>query len=52
VEQWGDSYDGMMNGIESMLKANGMPEENLQYARETGLLKDPALATTLGKHCI
>ena len=46
--QWGDSYDGMMNGIEAMLKANGMPEENLQYARESGLLKDPALAMTLG----
>ena len=28
--EWGDSYDGMMNGIEAMLKANGMPEENLQ----------------------
>ena len=46
--EWGDSYDGMMNGIEAMLKANGMPEENLQYAREAGLLKDPALAITLG----
>ena len=46
--QWGDSYDGMMSGIEAMLKANGMPEENLQYAREAGLLKDPALAMTLG----
>ena len=46
--QWGDSYDGMMNGIEAMLKANGMPEENLQYAKEAGLLKDPAIAITLG----
>ena len=48
-EEWGESYDGMMTGIEAMLKANGMPEENLQFARESGLLKDPALATTLGK---
>lgn len=47
--QWGDGYDGMMNGIEAMLKANGMPEENLQFARESGLLKDPALAMALGK---
>jgi len=46
--EWGDSYDGMMSGIEAMLKANGMPEENLEYAREAGLLKDPALAMTLG----
>lgn len=46
--QWGDSYNGMMNGIEAMLKAHGMPEENLQYAREVGLLKDPALAMALG----
>ena len=47
-EQWGDGYDGMMNGVEAMLRANGMPEENLQFAKETGLLKDPALAMTLG----
>ena len=48
-QEWGDSYDGMMNGITAMLKANGMPDENLQFAVESGLLKDPALATTLGK---
>jgi hypothetical protein len=47
--EWGDGYDGMMNGIVSMLKANGMPEENLEFAMSTGLLRDPALATTLGK---
>ena len=46
--QWGDSYDGMMNGIEAMLKANGLPEENLAFAIESGLFKDPALAVTLG----
>jgi len=48
-QEWGESYDGMMNGITSMLKAHGMPEEHLQFAMDTGLLKDPALATTLGK---
>ena len=48
-QEWGEGYDGMMNGITSMLKAHGMPEENLQFAMDTGLLKDPALATTLGK---
>tara|TARA_Y100000004_G_scaffold8086_1_gene9087 strand:+ start:12560 stop:13426 length:867 start_codon:yes stop_codon:yes gene_type:complete len=47
--EWGDSYDGMMNGVISMLKSNGMPEENLQFAIDSGLLKDPALAITLGK---
>mgnify|MGYP003134340446 FL=1 len=46
--EWGDGYDGMMNGITAMLKANGMPEENLQFAIDSGLLKDPALAVTLG----
>jgi hypothetical protein len=46
--QWGDSYDGMMNGIEVMLKANGMPQENIDFAIESGLLKDPAFAITLG----
>jgi len=45
--EWGDGYDGMMNGITAMLKANGMPEENLQFAIDSGLLRDPALATTL-----
>jgi len=48
-QEWGEGYDGMMNGLTSMLKAHGMPEENLQFAMDTGLLKDPALATTLGK---
>ena len=48
-KEWGDSYNGMMNGIEVMLKANGMPEENIQFAKESGLLLDPAFATTLGK---
>lgn len=48
-KEWGDSYDGIMNGITSLLKANGMPEENLELALESGLLKDPALAVTLGK---
>mgnify|MGYP003676613604 CR=1 FL=1 len=48
-KEWGDSYDGMMNGIEVMLKANGMPEENIEFAKESGLLKDPSFAKTLGK---
>jgi hypothetical protein len=39
--EWGDSYDGMMNGIEVMLEANGMPKENIEFAKEAGLLKDP-----------
>lgn len=46
--QWGDEYDGMMNGVIALLKNNGMPEENLKFAIDTGLLKDPALAITLG----
>ena len=46
--EWGDEYNGMMNGIESMLTANGMPEENMQYLKEAGILKDPAFAITMG----
>lgn len=48
-KEWGDSYDGMMNGIEVMLEANGMPKENIEFAKEAGLLKDPSFAITLGK---
>ena len=47
--EWGDSYDGMMNGIEVMLEANGMPKENIEFAKEAGLLKDPSFAITLGR---
>ena len=47
--EWGDSYDGMMNGIEVMLEANGMPKENIEFAKEAGLLKDPSFAIALGK---
>ena len=48
-KEWGDSYDGMMNGIEVMLEANGMPKENIEFAKEAGLLKDPAFAVALGR---
>ena len=48
-KEWGDSYDGMMNGIEVMLEANGMPKENIEFAKEAGLLKDPSFAIALGK---
>ena len=48
-KEWGDSYDGMMNGIEVMLEANGMPKENIEFAKEAGLLKDPSFAVALGR---
>jgi len=48
-KEWGDSYDGMMNGIEVMLEANGMPKENIEFAKEAGLLKDPSFAIALGR---
>ena len=47
--EWGDEYNGMMNGIESMLSANGFPDENLQLLKDSGMLKDPAFALTMGK---
>ena len=46
--EWGDEYDGIVNGIVAMLTSNGMPQANLELAFEAGLLKDPALAITLG----
>tara|TARA_A100000172_G_scaffold77053_1_gene61047 strand:- start:87 stop:959 length:873 start_codon:yes stop_codon:yes gene_type:complete len=46
--EWGEEYDGMMNGIESMLTANGFPEENMQFLKDSGMLKDPAFAVTMG----
>lgn len=47
--EWGDEYNGMMSGIESMLTANGFPDENMQFLKESGMLKDPAFAVTMGK---
>ena len=38
--EWGEEYDGMMNGIEAMLTANGFPEENMQFLKDSGMLKD------------
>ena len=46
--EWGEEYDGMMNGIEAMLSANGFPEENMQFLKDSGMLKDPAFAITMG----
>ena len=46
--EWGEEYDGMMNGIEAMLTANGFPEENMQFLKDSGMLKDPAFAITMG----
>jgi vacuolar-type H+-ATPase subunit H len=46
--EWGEEYDGMLNGIEAMLTANGFPEENMEYLKQSGMLKDPAFAITMG----
>jgi hypothetical protein len=46
--KWGEGYDGMVSGIESMLTSHGLPEENLKIAKEAGLLSDPAFAVALG----
>jgi len=48
-KEWGDEYDGMNKGIDALLLANGLPENDLQMMRESGILTDPALAMTLGK---
>ena len=45
---WGESYDGMNKSIEGLLKNNGMEDEHIKWARESGLLNEPTLAITLG----
>ena len=47
--QWGDEYNGMLMGIENLLTANGMPEENVGYLKESGVLKEPTFANALAK---
>jgi len=47
--EWGEGYDSMMSGVKALLKNNGMADENIQFAEESGLLRDPALATTLAR---
>lgn len=46
-KEWGDEYDGIYLAIEGLLKANGMPEENIQYLKESGVLNEPSFAQTL-----
>ncbi len=48
-KEWGKEFDGILKGIDSMLLANGLAEEDLEMMRDSGLLNDPALAITLGK---
>tara|TARA_X000001382_G_C3134655_1_gene167567 strand:- start:65 stop:943 length:879 start_codon:yes stop_codon:yes gene_type:complete len=44
-KEWGDSYDGMNDGIKAMLMNNGMSAENIESLGITG---NAALAKTLG----
>jgi len=45
---WGDQYDGMERGIEALLRSNGMEDEHIEWAKKSGILKEPTLAITLG----
>ena len=45
---WGDSYKGMQQSIEALLKANGMEDEHIEWAKSSGILSEPTLAITLG----
>lgn len=47
--EFGAEYDGIMNGNKALLKNNGMSEEALKSLEESGVLKNPDLAITLGK---
>lgn len=47
-EAWGDGYDGMMNGVQALLKNHGMSDEDIEFAQSSGFLKDPSLAIALG----
>tara|TARA_R100000278_G_scaffold99730_1_gene76482 strand:- start:1002 stop:1871 length:870 start_codon:yes stop_codon:yes gene_type:complete len=46
--EWGEEYDGMWRGIESMLVTNGMPQENYDMLKEAGIFNDPNIAVALG----
>jgi hypothetical protein len=45
---WGDSYEGMERGIEALLRSNGMEDEHIEWAKSSGILKEPTLAIALG----
>jgi hypothetical protein len=47
-KEWGEEYDGMWRGIESMLVTNGMPQENYDMLKEAGIFNDPNVAVALG----
>ena len=47
--EWGAEYDGMYEGVKAMLKSNGMSDEEVARMDQFGVLKEPALATALGK---
>tara|TARA_R100001163_G_scaffold14424_1_gene13188 strand:+ start:13253 stop:14122 length:870 start_codon:yes stop_codon:yes gene_type:complete len=47
-EAWGEGYDGMMSGVQALLKSHGMSDEDVEFATESGFLKDPSLAIALG----
>jgi|TARA_Y100000401_G_scaffold47129_1_gene36233 hypothetical protein len=45
---WGESYDGMNKSIEGLLRNNGMEDEHIEWAKQSGILNEPTLAITLG----
>ena len=47
--EWGDRYDSIQDSIAAALKQNGMSDEQVSWAQESGLFKEPALAIPLGK---
>tara|TARA_Y100000033_G_C2749917_1_gene113295 strand:+ start:717 stop:1592 length:876 start_codon:yes stop_codon:yes gene_type:complete len=45
---WGESYNGMTKSIEGLLRNNGMEDEHIEWAKQSGILNEPTLAITLG----
>ena len=48
-KEWGDGKEAINLSIEAMLKNNGMSAEQVAWAKEAGILSEPALAIPLAK---
>jgi hypothetical protein len=47
--EWGDGFDAMANSIDAMMKNHGMTQEQVDWAKDSGILSEPALAIPLAK---
>ena len=47
--EWGDGFDAISNSIDAMMKNNGMTQEQVDWARKSGIFSEPSLAIPLAK---